>query len=223
MIEKHKKAKMDKTHPGDVSILIAALNYFHPPGEDVVRFFEQHLVAMKCPKHTLLLQEGELCKYIYFIRKGLVRGYIKESNKEITTWITAENEMVSSIYSLDLEVPALENMQAIEDCEFLALSNRHLKQLYERYPDFNITARKLLQQYYRDAEKRALLIRHTNAVYKYHYFLEHYAHLANRVPLKYISSFLGITFETLSRVRKKIANTPKGKADFSKITKAQTG
>lgn len=206
---KGSKIKINKTHPGDVAPLIMALNYFHPLSEDVIRFFEQNLVAMKCPKNTLLLQAGELCRYVYFIKKGLVRGYIKEGNKEIITWITAENEMVSSIYSLDLDVPALENMQAIEDCEFLALSSRHLKQLYQRYPDFNITARKLLQQYYRDAERRALLIRHTNAVYKYHSFLQHYAHLANRVPLKYIASFLGITFETLSRVRKKIATAPK--------------
>ncbi|HTN07762.1 Crp/Fnr family transcriptional regulator [Agriterribacter sp.] len=201
--------KIRKSRPSEIGPLITALNFFHPLSEEMIRYFEQKLVLIKCTKQTLLLQSGDICKYIYFIKKGLVRGFIKEGGKDITTWITADNELVTSIHSLDLEVPALENMQAIEDCEFLALSSRHLKQLYIQYPDFNITARKLLQHYYRDAERRALLIRHANAVFKYHFFLENYSHLSNRVPIKYISSFLGIAFETLSRVRKKMATSAK--------------
>lgn len=204
-------SKTSKTQPRDISALIMALNHFHPLSDEIIRFFEQHLVTISCPKNSLLLKAGEQCKYVYYIKKGLVRGFIKEGNREITTWITAENELVSSIYSLDLEVPALEHMQTLEDCVFLTLSSKHLKQLYRQYPEFNITARKLLQQYYRDAEKRALLIRHSNAVYKYHFFLQHYAHLSNRVPLKYIASFLGMTFETLSRVRNKISVAAKAK------------
>lgn len=215
--------RIKKSRPRDVSTLIIALNYFHPLSEELILFFEQNLITIKCPKNTLLLNAGELCRYVYFIQRGIVRGYIKEGNKEITTRITAEDELVSSIYSLDPELPALEYMQAVEDCEFLALGRKHLKQLYHRFPDFNITARKLLQQCYRDAERRALLIRQTNAMNKYQFFLQHYDHLVNRVPLKYISSFLGITFETLSRVRKKIANLPKNKTQFSKITNTQIG
>lgn len=195
---------MKQIRSQDISPLINALNSFHPLNEDMVRFFEQKLVWIKCAKNTILLQSGDICHYVYYVKKGLVRGFIKEGNKDITTWITAENELVSSIYSLDLEIPALENMQAIEDCEFLTLSSKHLQQLYKQHPEFNITARKLIQQYYRDAEQRALLTRYANATFKYHLFLKHYPHLSNRVPLKYISSFLGIAFETLSRVRKKM-------------------
>ena len=69
------------------------------------------------------------------------------------------------------------------------------------------TIRKLLQQYYKDAEGRAFVARLTNAENKYKYFLKRYRHLANRVPLKYIASFLGITLETLSRTRKKMSNS----------------
>lgn len=203
-----KPSRIKKSQPTDTSSLINALNYFQPLTKETTLFFEQKLILLKVPSGTLLFESGDICKYIYFIKKGLVRGFIKEGKKDITTWITAENEMVTSIYSLDLEVPALENMQAVEDCELLALSSKHLQELYLKHPDFNITARKLLQQYYRDSERRALLTRHTNATFKYQFFLEHYPHLANRVPIKYISSFLGIAFETLSRIRKKIA-TPK--------------
>lgn len=80
-----------------------------------------------------------------------------------------------------------------------------MQELYNQYPEFNITGRKILQHYYRDAEARAYIVRLTSAEKKYNHFIEKYNHLANRIPLKYIASYLGITIETLSRVRKKIS------------------
>lgn len=209
MIVVRNKNKLKKTHPLDISPLINALNHFHPLSKEVIHFLKEKLVFVKCPKNTILLESGKVCNFIYFIQKGLVRGFISEGKKDITTWVSSDNELASSIYSLDQEIPALENIEAIEDCEFLALHSKHLQQLYRKFPEFNITTRKLLQQYYRDAERRALLTRFTNATFKYQFFLEYYPHLSNRVPLKYISSFLGIAFETLSRIRKKMAVTKK--------------
>ncbi|MBS1935800.1 MAG: Crp/Fnr family transcriptional regulator, partial [Bacteroidetes bacterium] len=153
----------------------------------------------------LLLKTGDVCKYVYFIKKGAVRGFIKENQRDITTWITAENEMVTSISGLDRDEPSIENIQTIEDCEMLSIANEHLKNLYIKHPEFNVVSRKLLQQYYRDAEGRAFIARITNAENKYKYFLTKYPHLVNRIPLKYIASFLGITLETLSRIRKKLS------------------
>jgi CRP-like cAMP-binding protein len=151
------------------------------------------------------LKAGEICDHIYFIKKGAVRGFIRDGAKDITTWITAENEIVSSISSLDMKEPAQENMQAIENCELLALTYSDFQDLYIKFPEFNILARKLLQKYYQDAERRAFIARVTKAEKKYRLFLIRYGHLANRIPLKYIASFLGITLETLSRVRKKLS------------------
>ena len=134
-----------------------------------------------------------------------MRGFIKEGKKDITTWITAENEVVSSISTLDSRTPAMENMQAIDNCELLALTYPDFQDLYIKFPEFNIVVRKVLQKYYQDAEGRAFIARLTNAEKKYQLFITRYGHLANRIPLKYIASFLGITLETLSRVRKKLS------------------
>ena len=73
----------------------------------------------------------------------MVRGFIKEGKKDITTWITAEGEMVTSILSFELKGSAIENMQAIEDCEMLALTLVDLEKLYEQFPEFNTVSRKL--------------------------------------------------------------------------------
>lgn len=189
----------------DISPLIAVMNEFHELSPGIISFLKKHIISCTVGKKKMLLKAGTMCYYIYFIRKGAVRGFIKEGNKDITTWITVEGEMVSSISSLDMRSPASENMQAIENCELFALSFIHLNQLYEKYPEFNIAIRMLLQRYYADAERRAFIARLTKAENKYRHFLVRYSHLTNRIPLKYIASFLGITIETLSRVRKNIS------------------
>ena len=189
----------------DVSSVITILNYFHPVSEGIVKFLKEHAYSVFCDKGELLLEAGQVCEHIYFIKKGVVRGFIKEGKKDITTWITAEGEMVSSILSFEKKGSAVENMQAIEDCEMLALTLIDLEKLYEQLPEFNIVSRKLLQQYYSDAEGRAFIARLTNAETRYKQFLIRYSHFANRIPLTYIASFLGMTLETLSRVRRKLS------------------
>ena len=200
-----KQLQINKSNPPDVSSVIATLDYFYPLSDGVKNYFRKHSYSCSFRKGKLLLKAGEMCEHIYFVKKGVVRGFIKEGTKDITTWITAENEVVSSISSLDIRQPVLENIQAIENCEMLALSYADYQNLFIKFPEFNIVARKVLQKYYQDAEGRAFIARLTNAEKKYRLFITKYGHLANRIPLKYIASFLGITLETLSRVRKRLA------------------
>jgi len=189
----------------DVSSLVTILNHFHPLSEGVAKFFKERAYVVSFNKGELLLEEGQVCEHIYFIKRGVVRGFIREGKKDITTWITAEGEMVSSILTFEAKGSSIENMQAIEDCEMLALTLADLQNVYEQFPEFNIVSRKLLQKYYCDAEGRAFIARLTNAETKYKQFLTRYSHFANRIPLTYIASFLGITLETLSRVRRKLS------------------
>ena len=101
--------------------------------------------------------------------------------------------------------PVKENIQVLDDAELFVMTLEDLRDLYNRFPEFNILVRNLLQKYYADAESRAYIARLTKAENKYRYFLEIHPGLVNRVPLKYIASYLGMTLETLSRIRKKIS------------------
>jgi CRP-like cAMP-binding protein len=193
--------------PIDITSLIDTLNFFNPLSEGIREYLRKHVYACSFPKGKLILKTGHVCEEIYFIKKGAVRGFIKNGRKDVTTWITAENELVSSISGFASQEPALENMQTIEACEMLALSFNDLRNLYEQFPEFNIAARKLLEHYYRDAEGRAFIARLSSAENKYRYFISNHPRLANRIPLKYVASFLGITLETLSRVRRKISSS----------------
>lgn len=189
----------------DVSPLIASLNYFYPVSEEITRFFQQRVKTLRLPRKTLLLSAGDVCHHLYFIKKGALRGFLKDGEKEITTWITVEHELVTSIGGLNVQLPSKEYIQAIEPCELLVMSFEDLEALYNQHPGFNIIARKLLQKYYHDAENRALVSRIPKAEQRYLHFLETQEHLTNRIQLTYIASFLGIRLETLSKVRRKIA------------------
>lgn len=188
-----------------VNDLVNGLSYFHPVNDEIREYFERHTIFCTAKKRELILREGAVCNYVYFIKKGILRGFIQQGDKDITTWITAEKELVTAIPSLNKQLPSRECIQAVEDCELLAMTYKDLEILYEKHMEFNIVGRKLLQKYYEDAEERAFVVRLTKAEDRYRYFLKKYEHLANRIPVKDIASFLGITKETLSRVRQKAA------------------
>lgn len=191
----------------DLTTLFGSLHFFHPLSTEIKDYISRHITTSTVSKRELLLKEGEICHHIYFIRKGIVRGFFREGKKDITTWITAENEMVSSISTWDMPRPVTENIQVLEDADLYVMPLEALRDLFIRFPEFNMVVRKLLQKYYADAENRAFIARLTKAENKYRYFLKAHPALVNRVPLKYIASYLGMTLETLSRIRKKMSRS----------------
>ena len=189
--------------PEEAAQIIALANSLNPVSDGIAKFLQKNTYPKSIKKGKLLLKAGEVCTNMYFVRKGVLRGFAKDSERDITTWISADGELVSAISSFILQIPTNENIHAIEDCELIALSHTDLEKLYIKFPSFNITVRKLTEIYYMHAEHRAYIARLKNADQKYQLFLKQYGHLANRVPVKYIASFLGITLETLSRLRGK--------------------
>lgn len=189
--------------PEDVQSLIQMVNMFNPTSKGIEQFITEHSFPVRVRKGKILLSSGTIATHIYFVKKGILRGFVNDGDREITTWITAENELVSSIGSFTMQIPTLENIQAIEDCDLLQMAFTDLDRIYKKYPSFNITARKIYELYYVAAESRAFISRLKNAEQKYQYFLVQNGHLANRIALKYIASFLGINMETLSRLRSK--------------------
>jgi CRP-like cAMP-binding protein len=186
---------------GQDSPLATFVKHAHPINQEVVDYINDHTWSENVSRGTYLLRTGEVSKHLYFIRKGVIRAYIKDGNKEITTWITAENDIVASIRGFNLQQPSLENLQAIEECQLVVAHYDTLQYLYHHHVEMNIVGRKILEQYYSDAEERAFISRIPNASKRYRHFLNTQGHLANRIPLKYIASYLGMTIETMSRIR----------------------
>ena len=199
-----KEQPLSLASKSQVQDVFSIFNANHSLPDEVLVYLQQHMYSLHLKKGDVLHVTGDVCEKIYFIRKGAIRGYVLEDKKDITTWISVENELAASIASFVLQIPSVDNLEAIEEAELIGISYNDLQKLYELVPAFNIPARRMYEKYYADAEIRALIGRLSKAERKYEFFLSTYQHLANRVQLTYIASFLSINLATLSRVRSKI-------------------
>ena len=181
--------------------------HFGEIGDAALKFIQKSARPLTFLKGETLVEPGKTCQHLYFIQKGVVRGFIAEGRKETTTWLTSEGEMATAIRSFLMQVPTQEKVEAIEDCKVLELSYENLQKMLHQFVKLNVVGLKIMEQYYCDAEERAYVIRLSNANLKYQYFLKTKGNLINRIPLKYIASYLGMTTETLSRIRTKFSQS----------------
>lgn len=151
----------------------------------------------------MILRQGGTGSVLYFIVKGAARGLIMDDDKEITTWINEENEVIGTIRNLGTGRATDEMVQALENCELVAIPYDTIEKLYAEFPETNVVGRIMLEESYREAEERAYIARMHSAEKKYKRLMDTRPNLCNRVPLKHIASYLGMTLETLSRIRNK--------------------
>lgn len=187
------------------SPLLDYLRSIFPLGDQPLKYLQEHSFRKLISRGKFLLKPGEYCTHYYYIHKGLLRAFIREEKKEITTWLNPENEITTSIRSMVRRQPSTEYIQALEDSELYALHYDRMEEMYNLFPEMNILARKLLVAYYADSEERSYISRIPSAKKRYRHFISSRPELVNRIPLKYVASYLGITLETLSRLRGKKA------------------
>ncbi|WP_406826494.1 Crp/Fnr family transcriptional regulator [Pedobacter sp. KACC 23697] len=188
----------------NLSPLIAFFKNFHPLNEEIEKRINQHTFPVSYKKNKYLISPGDPNKFLFLIVKGIVRGFIKDGDAEITTWISKEDEVVGTIRNLWVESHSEEHLQALEDVDLIAIPHVLSNYLFENFTEANIVGRKMMELYYRSAEERAYICRISSAEKRYKRFLVSFPDLINRVSLKYIASFLAIRLETLSRIRTRI-------------------
>jgi CRP-like cAMP-binding protein len=186
--------------------LVDYINQMFPLRSEIVDYIRQNTFAKKLAKGKFLLRQGEVCSHYYYIHKGVLRSFLKFGKKEITIWINPENEITTSIRSMNGSRPSDEYIQALEDCELVVIPFDAMEALYDRFPEMNMVGRKLLQEYYAASEERVYICRIPDARSRYQHFIDTRPELVNRIPLKYVASYLGITLETLSRLRSRKAS-----------------
>ena len=154
-----------------------------------------------CSKNDYLLQAGQVCRHLYFIKHGAVRGYYILEGKEITHWFGFENDFVSSFHSFITGQAAVENLQFMEGSILWRISKEKLDQLYNQYHAIERLVRIIYEKYYIRLEERFVNAQFKTAAERYESLVLQSPHIIERVPLGYIASYLGISQETLSRIR----------------------
>jgi len=181
--------------------LIVFLNSIHELSPATIDYLYENVIRMETPKKHFVLTQGHICKNIYFVEKGLLRCYYEKDEKEISSWFMLEGDVVVSVVSFFNQTESLENIQALEDSILYYLGYKELQFLYDKFPEFNFVGRILTEKYYQLSEQRLYSIRMQRAHDRYHILLEQFPQFILRVPSKYLASYLGITEETLSRIR----------------------
>lgn len=162
------------------------------------------LKVLQFAKNEFLLKKGEVCKGIYIIEKGCCRTYLENAGKEITTSLSIDKNIICSAYSYLSQTPSDEYIQTLEDtvCYFISYKNIH--KLLEKYVEFNVFVRKIYESLLINEISLLNSIRTKSALERYELFMEKTPKLLQRVPLGHLATFLGMSKETLSRMRSQI-------------------
>lgn len=157
------------------------------------------------PRRTLLLRDGQRQDFVWIVLKGLVRSFYLRDGEEICSRFNSECQIVISVGSFYRRSAGYEFVETVEDSLLGRIHHERLQEFYRKFSEFNFIGRVLTEYYFTLSEQRLYLLRKHSAEERYRYFVEHYPEWLQRVPLKYVATFLGMNLETLSRIRRKIS------------------
>jgi CRP-like cAMP-binding protein len=164
---------------------------------------EKHLVRMEVKKEALLLQEGKICRHLYFLESGLLRFFILKNGNDITKYFTDIPYCFTSIKSFEAQIPATESIETVEDTVLWAMTFDNVQSLLD-LPAWSTFTRKLIQEVQTYTDEILEEIQTETAENRYKKMLFDNDPLLQRVPLKHIASYLGIAPQSLSRIRKSV-------------------
>jgi CRP-like cAMP-binding protein len=174
--------------------------------EEEFNYFKTLFVVKKLRKRQYFLQEGDVCKYQAFVETGLLRSYtVDEKGSEHILQFASEGWWMADLSSYLTEEPSFLNIDALEDSELLLINKPLWEQAMKEIPALEHYFRIIIQNHLVATQKRLLQSLAETAEEKYNRFLKTYPECAQRVPQHMIASYLGVTRETLSRVRKHLA------------------
>ena len=172
--------------------------------EEVIK---QYLTPKKLRKKQYLLQEGDVCKHIAFVEKGALKAYVvDDAGAESIIQFALEGWVISDLYSFLTGEPATYNIDALENAELVLISKSAHEELLKKLPKYETYIRLQITGAYIALQKRLTSIISLPLEERYKNFLAIYPNIAQRVPQHMIASYMGLTPETLSRVRSRMAS-----------------
>jgi len=154
------------------------------------------------PKGHFLYRQGEICQHIYYIEKGLARVfYLPESGKEITQWFFAETNFLTAVDSFYHHKPTLVNCELLEDAVIYSLRYSEMEAMLHENHEMARFAFHAVYELAKKLSEYMIAMKFQSAEERYNALMKEYPKIFQRVKLGHIASFLGITQETLSRIR----------------------
>lgn len=166
--------------------------------------FLKYFKPFTLKKGDYLLQSTQINSKLGFLCKGLVRYFIFKNQEESTFEFTKEGEFVADYHSFISKKPSNQNIQALEDCEFLIINFNDLQELYKISNTANFIGRIIIEHRFMIMVNQLLIKEKYTEEERYTYFLKHYKDLTQRIPQYLIASYIGVKPQSLSRIRKRM-------------------
>ena len=183
--------------------LFKYLEQIHPISKPFIMHHEKNCDLLNIKKNKFILSPLDSNDSIYFLVKGLLRAFIREGKNDISTRFAFENQFIEAMHQPGhTSKYSVEYLQALEDCQLIRIPYKLIDFLNKNYLESQIINKKLLEKNYHAALERSLLARIPSALGRYLKFEAGHPDL-NRIPQRYLSSYLVMRLETLSRIRNK--------------------
>jgi len=192
-----------------LEVLITHFKNYFPLNKIERNEIEKLFTERTIKRRGFILQQGDVCRNFSFIVEGCLKMYaVDQSGKEHNLQFVAENDWITDIKSFYAEKPSGVYIEAIEPTKILQIKHPDLLYLYTNFPKFDRNFRIILEQKYIELQNRVLQSISSTADERYQSFLEQYPGLSQRLPNTQIASYLGITPEFLSKIRKDLVHRP---------------
>lgn len=160
---------------------------------------------IKAKRNEQLLQQGDTCKYVYFIAKGCLQVYVYDKDfNETTRDIVVEDNWCSELLSFGSGTPAIENIRTVEPCELFAIDRKSFQTMMETVPQFDKVYKQILEASYANSVYRINTFVSLTALDRIKWLMEYRPALMARVSSKLIASYLGINKDVFSRLKSKL-------------------
>jgi len=172
-------------------------------GSELRSRLSQDFVKVERKAGDILVEQDRCAKKLYFVDKGLVHSYYYHDGKQVTSWFYTEEMFATSWHSFYMQHKGFEELSCIEDCTLYEISYDKYQQLIADFPSFGNFARLLAEEALTFLDYLSKSWSFLSAKEKYELLQTYFPKIEQRVKLGHIATFLGISQETLSRIRKK--------------------
>ena len=179
----------------------AMADFYYPMQRMELDLLTEILVPFKIAKGDLLVKEGDICKYMYYVQKGMIRQFYFKAGKDLTEHFSYEGNMIICIESYFKQEPTRLMVETLEPSVVWELPKAQIEELASKYDDIEQLYRKFIEHSLIESQIKADALRFEPAHERYNKLLRLHPEILTRAPLVYIASLLQMTPETLSRVR----------------------
>lgn len=167
--------------------------------------FSSKLEQQIYPKKSIILEIGQIENYLYFIEKGTIRFFTPKIENDMTFGFCFENQFVSAYDSFITQKPSNYQLETLSECILWRISHQDLQEVYKNTAIGNTVGRLIAENLFLIKSERELSFINQTAEERYLSLFKSRPNLFKEIPLKYIASYIGVTPQALSRIRKRIS------------------